>query len=709
MKFYVDFGNGELKEFTATTSSIPAEPNVTGNRAGSKTTVYMPEGVDLTALRLNGLRLNGALSLASAPMLRELRINDCQLGSIDLQWNRCLTNLDLSNNKLTTVNLKEPNSHYIKTMLGDINPPTTVISNLTMVDNYGIFHVNVANNRLKEFNLSHATRLVDLDISGNMITELSITDCELLETLDMSDNMISTLAIPYYVPLKKLDISGNSFSIPSLPLTDVCADYTYAPQRDISIPTKAPSVNLTSQLVEINGATTVYTWLKADDNAPVAEGDITSRTPGRFIFTNPDAGKVYCSMTHPAFPDLSGDNALKSTVVLTAEKPTNVFMTMETSANGTAELSLAATGTDPTIYIDWTGNGDLEQYVLKSTYTLFSSPVTAGVTVKCYSYEENDGVSVFSIKAPLKSIDASGMKSLIMFGISGYEIDINNIKMPQSETLSEISMSGIGLESLPDLSAMKSLRSISLNDNKLTSLDLSNIPTLETAYAANNLISEVKLNNPRLWELALNNNRIEEIDLTGVPAMDQLWLSHNLLSTIDVSMLKSLKVLWIDGNRFDFTTLPLPKSSYILYNYRNQALLDVAPVNGVVDLSSQATVDGIATDYRWFIGEPSLDEYGELVGEDLYIDEEYKLDNGVTTFLKPFDNIMCVMTNSRFPGLYMMTGFMNTEAAGVEDIAVDSNDSEAIYYNLQGVRVEKPSNGIFIRRQGNTVTKVLVK
>lgn len=43
----------------------------------------------------------------------------------------------------------------------------------------------------------------------------------------------------------------------------------------------------------------------------------------------------------------------------------------------------------------------------------------------------------------------------------------------------------------------------------------------------------------------------------------------------------------------------------------------------------------------------------------------------------------------------------------IEDVVAE--DAPVEYFNLQGIRVENPSNGIFIRRQGNTVTKVLVK
>jgi hypothetical protein len=48
----------------------------------------------------------------------------------------------------------------------------------------------------------------------------------------------------------------------------------------------------------------------------------------------------------------------------------------------------------------------------------------------------------------------------------------------------------------------------------------------------------------------------------------------------------------------------------------------------------------------------------------------------------------------------------NTNA--IENVAVDAN-APVEFYNLQGVRVANPTNGIYVKRQGNTATKVLVK
>lgn len=52
--------------------------------------------------------------------------------------------------------------------------------------------------------------------------------------------------------------------------------------------------------------------------------------------------------------------------------------------------------------------------------------------------------------------------------------------------------------------------------------------------------------------------------------------------------------------------------------------------------------------------------------------------------------------------------YIMRSVSGVTEIDADDNASVE-YYNLQGVRVENPSNGIFIRKQGSKVTKVYIK
>ena len=58
------------------------------------------------------------------------------------------------------------------------------------------------------------------------------------------------------------------------------------------------------------------------------------------------------------------------------------------------------------------------------------------------------------------------------------------------------------------------------------------------------------------------------------------------------------------------------------------------------------------------------------------------------------------------PSLYVVEYKKST---GIADITVDEN-AAVEYFNLQGIRVAQPEQGgIYIRRQGNSVSKVLVK
>lgn len=57
---------------------------------------------------------------------------------------------------------------------------------------------------------------------------------------------------------------------------------------------------------------------------------------------------------------------------------------------------------------------------------------------------------------------------------------------------------------------------------------------------------------------------------------------------------------------------------------------------------------------------------------------------------------------------FYVTAYEESLTNGIADIVADEN-APVEYFNLQGIRVENPSNGLYIRRQGNKVTKVIVK
>lgn len=85
---------------------------------------------------------------------------------------------------------------------------------------------------------------------------------------------------------------------------------------------------------------------------------------------------------------------------------------------------------------------------------------------------------------------------------------------------------------------------------------------------------------------------------------------------------------------------------------------------------------------------------------------EYVTWNAFADFVKEVDPD----TFGGVPSKIDMTSvIMLPDLSGINNVIMDNTNSTLEYYNLQGVRVENPSNGIFIRRQGNDVQKVFVR
>lgn len=705
--FYVDLGDGTLTEFTATCPTLPETPNVVAaHKSSGNVTVYIPENEALTALGTEGMPLY-SINLNAADALMYLDLSGAQLYDIDLGYNRNLRSLNLSNNQLYNLSLEGVNGISSKNMLGDINLSHNNLGNVTLNDTRAIHNLDLSYNKLTEFSYKEFESIKTFNISHNQLQTVNLAYMAASDRVDVSYNALTEVMLPE-TPLASLAIEGNCFTLATLPL-GAAVQYTYAPQAEIVIPNKAPGINLSAQNIVVDGTGTTYTW-KTTDGRTLAEGTEVVVNNGGTRFLAPAVGlKVFCEMTNPAFPDFKGDNALRTTVIEAADMPTNMIANFTTTNAGeTVILSLAAEKAGTALYIDWSGEGfDLEQYVLGSSFKLFYGTTIAGANVKVYTYSPEEHITVFSIEgATMADMDASGLEDAINITIDNAGLE--DIKLPLgSINLRELALNKNKLTDDFDFSSFPNLTSLSINNNMLTSLDLSKNKSLQMVSASNNQIDKVYFDNPNLWLFYANDNLIADIDFSGATSISQLALNGNLLRTLDVSALKLVE-LQLAGNYFTFQTLPPVESNYALYIYYNQQPIEVEPVDGKVDLSSQAMVGTSPTEYHWFLGKPDFDETGNLVGEELYIDDEYTLDNGVTTFNKSFDGVMCVMTNEAFPKLYLYTQLLDVKS-GVEAVRVDGNE-EPVYYNLSGIRVDKPSTGnVYIVRRGAKATKELFR
>ncbi|MDE6288679.1 MAG: hypothetical protein K2M00_07855, partial [Muribaculaceae bacterium] len=114
-----------------------------------------------------------------------------------------------------------------------------------------------------------------------------------------------------------------------------------------------------------------------------------------------------------------------------------------------------------------------------------------------------------------------------------------------------------------------------------------------------------------------------------------------------------------------------------------------------------------------------LDKYSGIAGSipaSIKSGETYKFSHTInaTKAINDFNNcnVVVYLTNVK-SGVIENACWLTKDNnySGVTEVNQESVDAAAPveYYNLQGIRVADPSNGIFIRRQGNTTTKVMIK
>lgn len=699
-KFYVDFGDGQKKEFTATTETIPADFNVNTKSTYGTITVYVEQDDIVNALGIDGMTLN-SIDLSKLRSMQYLSLVGTGLYAIDLGYNKGLKSLVLNGNYFSSLNIRGVNDYFQKNFLQDIDLSNNGMMSVTLNDMGTIHNLNLSNNFIEELSLKDADNMETLNLSTNSLTSVNLSYMTLMTKCDISNNKVVDLVMPETNSLKEFKCEQNALNFSTLPVLEGLDVFTFAPQKDVQIATLAPSIDLEDHS---QGGTTVYVW-KQEDGTALTEGTDYTITDGMTLFLSPIFGKkVYCEMSNPSFPGLT----LKTSSVEAADMPKNKLATFKTLEDGEATMILRANDIS-TICIDWKGGGlSMATYSVDNNLTTLNVKTYAGRECAVYAYKADVPLYVFNITgAKLADVDLTNMTQLTLVNIDN--AGISEIKLPSGHNLKELKLNNNNFESIDLGDNAADLMLLSMNDNKLTSFDATACRNLSLLYLANNQLAEVKLDNSNMWDLDLSGNQLATIDLSKVPSLNQVFLSNNLLETIDLSKISDLRAVHIDKNKFRFSTLPLPV--YQEYQYGEQQPIDVTIENGVIDLSSEKEIDGAATTYRWFVGEPWYDEdSGELTGEELYIDDEYFLKDGITTFnlSSPIENVVGAMLNEKFPNLTVYTNPISVTAAGIQGVEIDNTNGPAKVYNINGMRLDNANGkGIFIIKQGNKTRKVV--
>lgn len=660
-KIYVDFGDGELKEFTVNASISNYGPKITGTLAGKTIKVYTHKGVQIKEIRMPSSNITD-INVYNAHALQILNLSKNELTKLDLTGNRRLDQLTVDDNQLTELILPK------FSLMTSLSCVRNSFENLDIANCTALKTLKFSNNKLKEINLDSNSSLTSIEANDNELESLNVDACLELTDLRLNDNDLSSLRLDLNPNLDILWISGNKFTFSTMPKT--CATkITYRGQQKVEIAKASGVVDLSSEAM-IGDVATIFTWKSADGTRLFEDEDYTISN-GVTEFINTDFDAISCEMTNSAWPDLT----LSTTEIKPLGKPDKLIATLTSkeTAGKALTLTMAAYGPDY-VFVDF-GDGKMLPRKLDYNFTQYKANLGENREIKLYTYEESPvKMRVLSmIDHALKSVDISQLNDLECLNFSGDYL--TTLDISKNLSLKELTLNQNRIADI-DLSKHTALTLLSLRSMNLESIDLTELANLEWLSVADNKLSEINLSNkPKLRWLGLSLNNFSEIDLSGLTSLTEIYADNNKLTTINLDDQPDMAVVRLNDNKFRFSTFPEHNINRLYYTPQGE--MEVVPDGLTVDLGSEATIYGNETTYVWTT----------ISGSTLTENVDYTITDGVTTFAAPqTEQVICELSNVAFPDLVLRTVPMTIVKSGIAAAGNDT-DFEFAIYNISGYSV----------------------
>ena len=213
--------------------------------------------------------------------------------------------------------------------------------------------------------------------------------------------------------------------------------------------------------------------------------------------------------------------------------------------------------------------------------------------------------------------------------------------------------------------------------------------------------------------MSVNNNKLTTLDLTELTGLEQgrLFAMNNELTEVKYTAIGTAN---LSKNRLTLATIPTENIKTL--TYAPQKEMEISDIDKTIDLSAQNNIKGFAatpqtTTYTWMSEE----------GNRLTAGTDYTEEDGKFTFVKEQATpVYCIMTSQAFPK-FTGTNVFRTKAVkvlaatGISAAHAAAHAAKADVYALDGRLLEKNADvnsltqGTYIVRQGDKVMKIVVK
>lgn len=513
-------------------------------------------------------------------------------------------------------------------------------------------------NRLNQLDVTNCPELKELFCMGHNLKTLDVTKNPKLQSLFCSTNELTELDLSNNPEIIELSVYSNHLPYNTLPVpTDnpQIGLYYYDPMNDIFIDDIEYAVNSKLDLADRTYSEkhpTTYSLILTDSMDPTVETKLTegvdfSVDKGVITFLKEQGDSVFVSMRNPGFPGVPQHTS--KFMIRKAEdlgKNSLAFEYTTSKEIGTSgSVNMAAYTPNSKVYIDW-GDGEFQKYTINTyindRYGRPQSGTIKGDRIKVYTAK---GVQIKELRVPgsqVTSIDLSKSHALQTLNLSRNEL--TEINFDGNLKLQTVNVENNKLKEIKFIRHYE-LLNVYANSNELENVDLGKSRGLKQLKVSNNNLKSISLwGHDCLEILEANFNQLEELNVGDCAPLTDLRLRGNNLTSLDLSNNTNLNIVWLEDNKFKFSTMP--KSTSRNFSYSSQKAVEIPAGSFMVDLSSEYQVDGNTTSYLLKTSD----------GQRLFEDEDYTLSNGIITFSSTdYDNVYCEMKNDTWPALTLKT------------------------------------------------------
>ena len=595
------------------------------------------EAILVAHLFLNSKNISDLTGIQHFPHLISLNIYNNELTSLDLNQNIEITYLNCSENKLSSLDLSK------NTAITHLTCSYNLLSSLDLSENTAITQLNCFNNQLRSLDLSKNTVITELSCQHNQFNSLDITKNTAITQLYCQYNQLSSLDLTKNTAIIELDCDNNQLS--SLDLRKNKAITTLYCRNN-----QLRSLDLTNNIA-IKG---LYC-----DNNHLSSLDLSK---------NKGIIELYCDDNKFLFSELQKIKNHFSKLNYTSSK--KLFSPIENTDGFEIDYSSEALINGVETVITWYNHNDniVDETVVNKIgngiykllkqgiyYCKMTNGIFPAIIHTCESVTINNNKIIEIPDANFKKalVDNRFINTNRDSDISEYEalfitnlnLDSRNISdltgIQYFSNLKSLSVYDNQLGSL-DLSKNTAITYLFCRENQLTSLDLSKNTEITNINCEYNQLRSLNLSkNAEIKQLNCNNNQLSSLDLSKNTAITGLYCQNNELISLDLSKNTEITQLNCDYNKFLFSELLKIKNHFTELSY--QSSKKVFPLikntdSFEIDYSSEALIDGKETVFTWY-------DYKHNIIDETVVS---KIDDGIYKFLKQ-GLYYCRMANGILP------------------------------------------------------------